>query len=106
MVLQLAELDEESDSEQPGVTKRCVLARTIVEEMLKPTPSGHAERKLYMDREWPVVRHHHIAPESPYPDLSGLTDEELRTVTTILRKAKVANGGCEDEQMTEQSRVH
>ena len=86
-------LDEEVDSQnEPGVTKRHVLARIIANEMLRRTRGGHSERKLYMDREWPVVRHHRIAPDVPYPDLSGLSDLELRTVTTILRKART--GRC------------
>ena len=81
-------LDEPSDLELPGVTKLNVLARVIADEMLQKTQGGHAERKLYMEREWPVVRHHRIAPDLPYPDLSYLTDEELRSVTAILDKAR------------------
>ena len=44
-----------------------------------------------IDREWPAVQHHKVAAEEPYPDLSGLSDEELRTVIEILDKAKAAN---------------
>ncbi len=87
-------LDEEIDPQtEPGVTKMNVLARIIVHEMLKPTRGGHAERRLYMEREWPVLRHHRIDRELPYPDLSRLTDAELRTAVKILRKAKAANEG-------------
>ena len=87
-------LDELIDPEKhPGVTKRHVVARIMANEMMGRSARAQTERRLYLEREWPAIRHHRLAADLPpeYPDLSELTELELRFTSKILRKARESN---------------
>lgn len=87
-------LDEEIDPiEKPGVTKRHLLARKLIHDMLKSDQRATALAKLYFDRIWPAVRQHRVTAEMPaeYPDLSQIPDELLRPHLALMEQLRLQN---------------
>ena len=77
----------------PQITQKERVAQIIVMEMVSATEIGQRERRLYMEREWPAVRHLKITPDLPpeYPDLTALSDVQLRFTRKMLALARSAN---------------
>lgn len=75
---------------KPGRSRGQALAELVLAEAEEGSDKAIA---LVMRRVWPEVRHLKITPDPPpaRPDLSGLTDDELRVMQGITAKLRPTN---------------